>query len=124
MSAKKVLVVDDSQMIRNSLSKILREHGLGISEASNGEEALKILDSEKIDLVICDLNMPVKGGMELLAESFALRKERDIPIVMLTTDGRPEFIEQARDLGANGWIVKPFSQDQIQQITRRFLGEP
>jgi CheY-like chemotaxis protein len=123
MSAKKVLVVDDSQMIRNSLSKILRENGLAITEASNGDEALKILDSERIDLVICDLNMPVKGGMELLAESVALRKEKEIPIVMLTRDGRPEFIEQARDLGANGWIVKPFNQDQIQQITKRFLGE-
>jgi len=123
MSAKKVLVVDDSQMIRNSLSKILKENGLVISEASNGEEAMKILDSERVDLVICDLNMPVKGGMELLADSVALRKEKGIPIVMLTTDGRPEFIEQARELGANGWIVKPFSQDQIEQIARRFLGE-
>jgi len=76
MIAKKVLVVDDSQMIRNSLSKILREFGVDISEASNGEEAMTILDSEKIDLVICDLNMPVKGGMELLAESVGLRKEK------------------------------------------------
>jgi two-component system chemotaxis response regulator CheY len=122
MNTKKVLVVDDSQMIRNALSKILRENGLDISEASNGEEAMKILDAERIDLVICDLNMPVKGGMELLAESASLRKEREIPIVMLTTEGRPEFVEQARDLGANGWIVKPFNQEQIQQVTRRFLG--
>lgn len=101
---------------------MLREKGLEISEASNGEEALKILDTEIIDLVICDLNMPVKGGMELLAESVALRKHKEIPIVMLTTEGRPEFVEQSRELGANGWIVKPFNQEQIQQITRRFLG--
>jgi two-component system chemotaxis response regulator CheY len=122
MNMKKVLVVDDSQMIRSSLSQMLREKGLEISEASNGEEALKILDTEIIDLVICDLNMPVKGGMELLAESVALRKHKEIPIVMLTTEGRPEFVEQSRELGANGWIVKPFNQEQIQQITRRFLG--
>jgi two-component system chemotaxis response regulator CheY len=123
MNAKKVLVVDDSHMIRNSLSKILKQSGLDISEAANGEEALRILGVERIDLVICDLNMPVKSGMELLAESVTLRKNKEIPIVMLTTEGRPEFVDQARDLGANGWIVKPFNEDQIKQITRRFLGD-
>jgi len=121
MNNKKVLVVDDSMMIRNALTRVFSEVGVEVEEAADGIEALSLLESASFNLVMCDLNMPNMSGMELLQASQKLRKERGTSVVMLTTEGRPEFVVQARELGANGWLVKPFQNEQILLLAKRFL---
>jgi two-component system, chemotaxis family, chemotaxis protein CheY len=123
MNSKRVLVIDDSSVIRKALSRVFTGAGIDVSEAADGVEALKILGTETVELIMCDLNMPNMSGMELLQESVTIRKSKSIPVVMLTTEGRPEYVEQARKLGANGWLVKPFQNDQILLLIKRFLGQ-
>jgi two-component system chemotaxis response regulator CheY len=118
---KRALIIDDSHIIRKSIAKVLQSLGIDILEAGDGAAGLDLLTQEKVDLVFCDINMPFKTGMELLEESVSVRKDNHIPIVMLTTEGRPEYLTLAKSLGANGWLTKPFNDAQIQQLVERFL---
>jgi two-component system, chemotaxis family, chemotaxis protein CheY len=113
-----VLVVDDSAAIRKILQRVLRQTGMAINtihEAGDGEEALQLLRSHKVDLVLSDINMPKMDGLELLA---ALKKSPDwvnVPVVMITTEGGETKVAEAVRLGANGYVRKPFTADQIKE---------
>ncbi|MGA1128302.1 MAG: response regulator [bacterium] len=72
--------------------------------SADGVEALeKINSDEELSLVLCDINMPLKSGMDLLRETQTLRKERSLPMVMLTTEGKSQMVQEAKALGASGW---------------------
>ena len=112
---KKVLVVDDSEFIRQQVSVLLEEAGFNVQTASDGMQGLDTIKGEQdIALVICDVNMPRMDGMEMLSE--VRKAEIKVPVVMLTTEGDPDLIDKARSLGATGWLVKPYKTDHLLKV--------
>jgi len=113
-----VLVVDDSAAIRKILQRVLRQTGMAINtihEAGDGQEALELLRSRPVDLVLTDINMPRMDGLELLA---AIRNSSEwaaVPVVMITTEGGEAKVAEAVRLGAAGYVRKPFTADQIKE---------
>jgi two-component system, chemotaxis family, chemotaxis protein CheY len=113
-----VLVVDDSAAIRKILQRVLHQTGMGIHailEAGNGEEALDILKTHKIGLMLTDINMPKMDGIQLLGALKAVPAWCHIPVVMITTEGGETKVGEAVRLGAAGYVRKPFTADQIKE---------
>ena len=113
-----VLVVDDSAAIRKILQRVLRQTGMEIRtihEAGDGQEALEILKLHKPALILTDINMPKMDGLQLLAAVKAVEIWRDIPVVMITTEGGETKVGEAVKLGAAGYVRKPFTADQIKE---------
>ena len=111
--AAKILLVDDSPVMRKMVSRSLRQAGLDIDEvleAGNGKEALTVLQANAPDVVICDWNMPEMNGLEFVQEA---RKTYQTPIIMLTTEGTEDRINQAISAGANAYVTKPFTPDKL-----------
>ena len=108
---RRVLIIDDSEAVRRQVSQTLSPAGYDVIEACDGLEGLAVIKSAEPALVLCDLNMPKMGGMEMLAE-LSLAQLRPV-MVMLTTEAQPSLIRRARELGAVGWIVKPFKADLL-----------
>jgi two-component system, chemotaxis family, chemotaxis protein CheY len=112
-----VLVVDDSAAIRKILQRVLRQTGMAINEiheAGDGQEALKLLRSRRIDLVLTDINMPRMDGLELLAVIKGSSEWAAVPVVMITTEGGEAKVAEAVRLGAAAYVRKPFTADQIK----------
>jgi two-component system chemotaxis response regulator CheY len=113
-----VLIVDDSAAIRKILQRVLRQTGMSIRtihEAGDGLEALDLLNSQSIDLVLTDINMPKMDGLQLLGAVRAAPKWQAIPVVMITTEGGEAKVGEAVRLGAAGYVRKPFTADQIKE---------
>ena len=118
-----ILVVDDSALVRNRLAQSLGAAGFVVTTAVDGEDALeKLMIPPEPALVICDVNMPKMNGIELLEQM----KENGVlartTVLMLTTEGQPELIAQARALGAKGWIIKPFRPELLVAAAQRLTG--
>jgi len=112
------LVVDDSAAIRKILQRVLRQTGMAIRtihEAGDGQEALDVLKSHKVNLVLTDINMPKMDGLQLLGAMKNAAEWRAIPVVMITTEGGETKVGEAVKLGANGYVRKPFTADQIKE---------
>lgn len=113
-----VLVVDDSAAIRKILQRVLRQTGMtirSIHEAGDGQQALAVMAANHVDLVLTDINMPNMDGLQLLASLKAAAEWRDIPVVMITTEGGETKVAEAVRLGAAGYVRKPFTADQIKE---------
>jgi two-component system chemotaxis response regulator CheY len=113
-----ILVVDDSAAIRKILQRVLRQTGMAIGnimEAGDGEEALAILKTHKVDLVLTDINMPKMDGLQFLGKVKATAGWDAIPVVMITTEGGETKVAEAVRLGAAGYVRKPFTADQIKE---------
>jgi len=112
----KVLLVDDSKTIRMILRNLLWELGIDhVTEAADGLEALEALASERFDLVLMDLHMPERSGMSVLEEMKAEGSaHKDTPVVIVSSDSDYHSIERARDLGALGYIKKPFKKEALR----------
>ena len=113
-----VLVVDDSAAIRKILQRVLRQTGMAIHtihEAGDGEEAVSTLKANRVQLVLTDINMPRMDGLQLLAALKGSPEWRDIPVVMITTEGGESKVAEAVKLGAAGYVRKPFTADQIKE---------
>lgn len=111
---KTIFLVDDSATILLSISGILSKAGYATEKASNGEEALRKLQSGlKIDLLITDLNMPGMNGIELIKEVRKLPSYKFVPILFLTTESQQSRKMEAKAAGASGWIVKPATADEL-----------
>jgi len=120
--AKKILIVDDASLIRNITKRAVEEAGYEAVLANNGKEGLEALKANSIDFIFSDINMPIMSGMEMIAE---IRKEeswRFIPIVMLTTETKPELQQEAKALGVKAWLVKPFNKDKFLLVLNKLLG--
>ncbi len=110
----KILVVDDSRMIRHQVSAALLAAGFDVIEATDGVDALAKLDaSHGVSLVLCDLNMPRMNGLEFLEGATKMMKGAPPPVIVLTTETDPKQLQRAKDLGAKGWIIKPFSTEML-----------
>lgn len=113
-----ILVVDDSAAIRKILQRVLRQTGMAIKdihEASDGQEALELLKSKTVQLVLTDINMPNMDGIQLLATLKGSGNLKDIPVVMITTEGGEARVAEAVKLGAIGYVRKPFTAEQIKE---------
>lgn len=118
---KKILYVDDAHSLRQLMDMVLSKH-YQISLAENGAMGLEIAKQMHFDLIISDINMPIMNGFELLE---ALRNQQEYkftPILMLTTEASAEMKEQGKQLGATGWIIKPFDPEKILKVIERVLG--
>ena len=113
-----ILVVDDSAAIRKILTRVLRQTGMAIQtihEAGDGQDALALMAQHRIDLVLSDINMPTMDGLQLLGALKASPQWRNIPVVMITTEGGETKVADAVRLGAAGYVRKPFTADQIKE---------
>jgi two-component system chemotaxis response regulator CheY len=113
-----VLIVDDSAAIRKILHRVLTqaEVRLGkVHEANDGVEALEKLKTEKVGLILSDINMPNMDGIELLGRIKSDETVKGIPILMVTTEGSQAKVMQALELGAAGYVKKPFTAEQIKE---------
>lgn len=122
----KVLVVDDNQDIRELVLQILSADGFHVFTASNAIEAMGVLNSNPIDLVLLDVMMPGKSGLELLSDirTGSNKKIRKVFIVMMTAKSTVEDIDNALAHGANAYIVKPFRGNLIREKVRALLEMP
>jgi len=112
------LIVDDFAAIRKILQRMLRQTGIAIGEiyeASDGEEALELLKTKVVSLVLSDINMPKMDGLQLLAALKNSPRWRHIPVVIITTEGGETQVAEAVKLGAAGYVRKPFAADQIKE---------
>ena len=122
-----ILIVDDSFPMRAVIKKIIRASGFDVGtffEASSGREAMTILDEQWLDVVLSDYNMPDMNGLEMLERMKANDMLKDIPVIMVTTEGSRERIEAFMDTGADAYIQKPFTPEQIRSQLCQLLGEP
>jgi two-component system chemotaxis response regulator CheY len=114
----KVLVVDDSQMVRLQVGRALTGAGFVIVEATDGADAIEKLQANPDTLlVVCDVNMPRMNGIDFLQKRNELGST--VPVVMLTTEGQPEPIKKAKMLGAKGWVMKPFKPDSLVAAAKK-----
>ena len=120
--AKTIMIVDDSQTMLMSMEGMLSKAGLGVSKASNAEEALVILKGgSKPDMIITDLNMAAMNGIQLIREVRRLPGYQFMPIVMLTTESQQEKRNEAKSAGATGWMVKPVQPQSMLQIVKQLV---
>ena len=119
--AKTILTVDDSASVRQMVKFTLSDAGYSVIEAVDGKDALVKLASP-VNLVITDLNMPNLDGIGLIRSVRANPALKGIPIVMLTTESQDSRKQEGRAAGATGWIVKPFTPQQILAVVKRLLG--
>jgi two-component system chemotaxis response regulator CheY len=113
-----VLIVDDSAAIRKILQRVLLQAEVPIGdllEAGDGLEAIEILKTRKVGLILSDINMPNMDGLQLLSELKAHPEWKNVPIVMITTEGSHNKVLEAVSLGAAGYVKKPFTADQIKE---------
>ena len=119
--SKKIITVDDAATMRKMVAFTLKGAGHDVLEASDGRDALNALRHQSVDLVITDVNMPNMDGLELTRQLRALPAFARTPIILLTTEADTVKKTQGRAAGANGWIVKPFSQEQLLAVVARVL---
>ena len=119
---KTIVTVDDSPSVRQMVAFTLQEAGYNVIEACDGKDALlKITDAE-INMIITDLNMPNMDGIELIRNVRSNAKFKFLPIIMLTTESQNEKKTEGKNVGATGWIVKPFRPEQLVAVIKRVLG--
>lgn len=120
--AKTILIVDDSESIREVVSFTLENAGYNVLVGVDGEDALKFLDgSHEIDLLITDLYMPKMDGIELIKAVRKDEKFKRIPILFLTTESQRDKKMEAKQAGATGWIIKPFVPAKLLSALNKVL---
>jgi len=119
MSKKKILIVDDDSTLRHFLNEVFLAEGFAVFEASNGEEALSIIKGKPMDVVVMDLRMPGKDGIETLDE---FRKGNiESKVIIMTCDGTIRTAVEAMKLGAFDYVVKPFENDEIVESVKKAI---
>lgn len=119
--AKKIMTVDDSATIRQMLNFTLTDAGFEVIEAVDGVDACTKLKDNPVNMVITDLNMPQMDGIELIREVRKDPANRFVPIIMLTTESQETKKQEGKSAGASGWIVKPFSPEQLLAVVKMVL---
>ena len=123
--AHDVLIVDDSATIRAVVKRTIRMIGLDVGniyEASNGIEALAQLADHRVAVVLVDINMPTMNGVQLLTRMKQTEGLKNIPVVIASTEGSQQRIDQLSALGVNGYVRKPFQPEQLRDVLLPILG--
>lgn len=118
MSEIRALIVDDSSVMRKIVERALRQAGLDqlvVHEAGSGTEGLELLKAKPVDLILSDINMPAMDGLEFLRQIRTQGLAPGVPVVMITTESSEEHVKQAIQAGAQGYIRKPFTADQVRE---------
>jgi len=118
MNSISALIVDDSSVMRKIVERSLRQAGMDLKqvlEAANGAEALGILNDNLVDIILCDINMPVMDGLEFIKQLPTIGNAKGVPVVMITTEGSEAHVVQAISAGARGYIRKPFTAEQVKE---------
>jgi two-component system chemotaxis response regulator CheY len=119
--SKKILVIDDSESIRELVSMVLENGGYAVDRGSDGLSALKLLDGRKVDLIITDLNMPNVDGISLIREVRKMNQYTTTPILILTTESQTALKEEAKAAGATGWVIKPFAGEKLLAVINKVI---
>jgi two-component system chemotaxis response regulator CheY len=125
MSDISALIVDDSSVMRKIVERALRQAGLSLAkvfEASSGVEGLEVLRRERVDLILSDINMPNMDGLEFLRQLQTQNLAPDVPVVMITTESSEDHVREAIVAGAQGYIRKPFTAEQVKDRVLPLLG--
>jgi two-component system chemotaxis response regulator CheY len=118
MSEVRTLIVDDSSVMRKIVERALRQAGLDpltVLEAASGTEGLELLKTSHVDLILSDINMPSMDGLEFLRQIRTQNLAPGVPVVMITTESSEEHVRQAILAGAQGYIRKPFTAEQVKE---------
>lgn len=124
MSSKTIMIADDSATMRAMLVAIVESLGdYQTVEASSGFDALRLLPRGHVDLILTDINMPDINGLELISYLRNNPNYKDIPVFIISTEGSAKDIEKGKQLGADEYIVKPFSPVILQQLINQYLNK-
>ncbi|NWG04700.1 MAG: response regulator [Syntrophaceae bacterium] len=121
--SRKILIVDDEEVIRKFLRIHLAKLGYEVEEANDGEQAIKKLGGDHFDLLICDIMMPKKNGWEVIKEVKLNPETKDIPVIVLTAKNEDSDMFKGYDLGANYYMTKPFTKAQLLYGLKLMLEE-
>ncbi len=118
MRKLKILIVDDSAVMRKIIERALRQAGLDLGEvleAANGAEALLEAQKGSLDIILTDINMPVMDGLEFLKALPTIAAAKGVPVIMITTEGSEARVVEALSAGAKGYLRKPFTPEQVKE---------
>ena len=121
-----VLIIDDSEVIRSVLNKTIQFTTIEfekILEASSGKEALELLQNNWVDIVFSDINMPEMNGIEMIRELRENEEFKDIPVIVISTEGDEKTLDQLVQLGVSGFLKKPFRPEDISGLIFDTLGK-
>jgi len=119
---KNILIVDDSESIRLVVSLGLKEAGYHVIAGINGQDGLRLLEENKVDLIISDLNMPIMDGITFLKEVRKHDRYKFLPLLILTTESQESKKIEAKQAGATGWIIKPFVKEKLLAVVKKVIG--
>lgn len=120
---KKVLVVDDSALIHQMYKMVLMRYRCEIVQALNGQEGLDKLEKHPdVGMMLVDINMPLMNGLEFIQKVKALKKYDAIPIIIVSTEGKEEDTKRGLDLGAKGYVKKPFQPSDLHSLISKLFG--
>ena len=123
MNTAKILIVDDALSVRETVCMFFTKHGFSITSAYDGQNGLdKLAADPDIKLVFADVNMPNMNGIEMTEHIFQTLK-RDVTVIMLTTDNNPAMKEEGKAVGVMGWMVKPFTGDNILDTVKKIVAD-
>jgi len=121
--AKKILIIEDEELLYNLLQRKLSEEGYEASVAKDGVEGMKMIKEMKPDLILLDIVMPNKNGFEVMDEMQADERLKHIPIIVISNSGQPVEIDKAKDLGAKDWLIKTeFDPQEVIEKVKKQIG--
>lgn len=118
---KTIMIIDDSASVRQVVGITLKKSAYDVLEAIDGKDALNKLTGQKINLIICDVNMPNMDGITFLKEVKLLPSYRFTPVIMLTTESQETKKMEGKAAGAKAWVVKPFKPEQLLEAVSKLI---
>ncbi len=121
--AKKILIIEDEELMINLLERKLAQEGYKVETAKDGEEGLGKMRKEKPDLILLDIVMPKMGGFEVMEEMQKDNELKDIPIIVISNSGQPVELDKAKELGARDWLIKTeFDPQEVIEKVKNQIG--
>jgi two-component system, chemotaxis family, chemotaxis protein CheY len=118
-----VMVIDDSSSFRTVVTLALKRVGYAVVEAGDGKDAVRKLDAQPVDLIVCDVNMPEMDGISFVRHVRGSVKHRKTPVIMLTTENTDAKKQAGRAAGASAWITKPFQPSKLVELVGSYFKE-
>jgi two-component system chemotaxis response regulator CheY len=121
--AKRILIVDDAAVIRDLIGLLLSEYDdFVVTMATNGRQAHEMLQANKFDLAIVDLNMPEMNGVELIKAIRADARTRTLPVIVCTANDHAQMIQEAESIGIEAYVLKPFKNKELLLLVSQLVG--
>jgi len=117
----RIIVVDDSEAVRELLSLILRNEGFEVTKSENGKDALEKLDEVYVDMLITDLYMPEMDGLQLVEKLRSSSKHKLLPVIMVSSENHEAIIKKAKQIGVDEWLMKPFIHSDLMSVVRKCM---